>query len=88
MKIDQYITTRSPTTLTQPLCLYHREKALEMSDEDAHLPIPVCDETGLYKSMQCDRQNKYCWCVNVHNGVELYGTKKASNQIDCTSNSG
>lgn len=59
-----------------------------MSDEDAHLPIPVCDETGLYKSMQCDRQNKYCWCVNVHNGVELYGTKKASNQIDCTSNSG
>jgi len=84
-KKDQYLTTLAPTTLQQPLCLYHREKALDMRIDDSHLSVPVCDENGLYEPMQCDRHKKYCWCVNIHNGVELYGTKKTGQEPDCNS---
>jgi hypothetical protein len=73
----------APTTLTPPLCVYHREKALEMSNIDVHMSIPECDERGLYEPLQCDRQFKYCWCVNIHNGVELYGTRKTGEKPDC-----
>ena len=82
---DQYLTTIAPTTLVPPLCVYHRERALEMSNIDAHLSVPVCDDKGLYEPMQCDRQKKYCWCVNIHNGVELYGTKKTVEKPNCSS---
>jgi hypothetical protein len=56
-----------------------------MRIDDGHLSVPVCDENGLYEPMQCDRNKKYCWCVNIHNGVELYGTKKTGQEPDCNS---
>ena len=72
-------------TREQPLCLFHRDKALEMSAVDVQLAVPVCDrETGLYEPVQCDRQSKYCWCVNKHNGVELYGTRQIGKRPDCS----
>ncbi len=67
--LDQYLTTIAPTTLTPPLCVYHREQAIEVSNIDVHMPVPICDEKGLYEPLQCDRMKKYCWCVNIHNGV-------------------
>ena len=70
--------------MTPPLCVYHREKSLEMRAVDFHMSIPECDEKGLYKSLQCDRHKKYCWCVNVHNGVEFYGTRKAGTVPNCS----
>lgn len=85
MLIDQYLTTIAPTTLTPPLCIYHRERAQEMSNIDAHMSIPDCDDKGLYEPLQCDRQKKYCWCVNVHNGVELNGSRRTGQIPDCTS---
>jgi hypothetical protein len=68
--LDQYLTTIAPTTLTPPLCVYHREQAIEVSNIDVHMPVPICDEKGLYEPLQCDRMKKYCWCVNIHNGVK------------------
>lgn len=77
------MTTRPPTTLTPPLCIYHREKAIEMKGIDPHMSIPECDENGLYFPVQCDRKAKYCWCVNVHIGVEIYGTRKMGVKPNC-----
>ncbi len=54
-----------------------------MSGIDRHIPIPRCDTNGLYEPVQCDRYAKYCWCVNVHNGVELYGTGRSGELPDC-----
>ena len=78
--LEKYLTTIAPTTLVPPLCVFHREKALEMANIDRHLSIPECDERGEYLSVQCDRHKKYCWCVNTHNGIELYGTRKVCDQ--------
>jgi hypothetical protein len=78
------LTTLPPTTLTLPLCLVHRNSALGMTS-DLHVSIPECDEaSGLYMPMQCDRHKKYCWCVNVDNGVEVYGTRKAGTKPLCS----
>jgi hypothetical protein len=73
---DKYLTTIAPTTLIAPLCINHREKAIEFKDMDPQMPIPQCDNIGLYMPMQCDRREKYCWCVNINNGVEIYGTRQ------------
>lgn len=78
------MTTIAPTTLNPPLCVFHRERAQEMGHIDIHLSIPECDEKGLYKAVQCDRQHKYCWCVNIHNGIELYGTRKVGERPECS----
>jgi hypothetical protein len=73
---ENQLTTLAPTTLTPPLCILHRRSALNIIELDLHMMIPECDEqTGLYLPIQCDRQHKWCWCVNVQNGVELYGSR-------------
>jgi hypothetical protein len=85
--LEKYLTTRAPTTLTPPLCIFHREKAMEMKNLDVHMSIPECDSRGLYQPIQCDRQSKYCWCVNIHIGVEIYGTRKSGGaKPDCLIN--
>ena len=77
------LTTLTPTTLTPPQCIFHRQSAQGMID-DLHVSIPECDEvTGLYMPMQCDQQIKYCWCVNIHNGVELARTRKVGSKPVC-----
>ena len=76
-------TTPAMTTVSPPLCIYHRQRALEMMEYDRHIPIPRCDNEGLYEPIQCDRNVKYCWCVNIHNGVELYGTSRTGEMPNC-----
>ncbi|CAF0833091.1 unnamed protein product [Brachionus calyciflorus] len=85
---EKYLSTLYPTTLVPPLCIFHREKAMEMKSIDRHLSIPECDERGEYLPVQCDRQIKYCWCVNTHNGIELYGTRKVGERPNCSLSSG
>ncbi|RNA27777.1 cysteine-rich motor neuron 1 -like [Brachionus plicatilis] len=80
---SKYATKIAPMTLVPPLCVIHRERALEMKSIDKHISIPECDVRGEYLPVQCDRQSKYCWCVNTHNGIEIYGTRLIGQKPNC-----
>lgn len=54
-----------------------------MESTDKHILIPECDSRGEYLPIQCDRQKKYCWCVNIHNGIEIFGTRKIAGKPNC-----
>ncbi|VDN03810.1 unnamed protein product [Thelazia callipaeda] len=38
-------------------------------------PRIECNEDGSFKSVQCDQQIRYCWCVNTKSGEELLGSR-------------
>jgi len=37
--------------------------------------IPQCDNYGHYQPQQCHGSSGHCWCVDVHTGGELGGTR-------------
>ncbi|CAB3405792.1 unnamed protein product [Caenorhabditis bovis] len=52
---------------------------------DKRLPneyVPYCEKNGRFSSIQCDLQ--YCWCVDVHYGSEIIGTRTERGQRTST----
>ncbi|XP_077481937.1 testican-2-like [Stigmatopora argus] len=44
--------------------------------------IPICDEDGFYRKLQCEQRTGECWCVEQQGGTELTGTRIRGNP-DC-----
>ena len=48
---------------------------------------PLCnDADGLFVAKQCFRAGSgqmECWCVNIHDGEEIQGTRRPKKDIDC-----
>ncbi|XP_046853142.1 thyroglobulin-like isoform X2 [Xenia sp. Carnegie-2017] len=76
-EIQNTRTRRTPNCLTnlgsgKPLC-YELKKYLKELPDLTSIYIPVCQNNGFYRPLQCSRDKKYCWCVDK-NGLELKGT--------------
>lgn len=43
----------------------------------------MCDTNGLYAPVQCDQNERYCWCVDKKTGVEMEGTRRLNARPNC-----
>uniref|UniRef100_A0A7E4UXH3 WAP domain-containing protein n=1 Tax=Panagrellus redivivus TaxID=6233 RepID=A0A7E4UXH3_PANRE len=41
-------------------------------------PAVQCTNDGLFRRIQCDPASRQCWCVDVHSGIEIFGTRMTS----------
>ncbi|XP_047677663.1 nidogen-2 isoform X3 [Tachysurus fulvidraco] len=55
-------------------CEQHRHSAQHGADSALGAFIPVCDEEGRYRSLQCHGSTGHCWCVD-NRGQERVGTR-------------
>ena len=46
-----------------------------MGVSSAGLFVPECDKDGKFKRIQCWRMIGVCWCVGIHDGREVAGSR-------------
>ena len=53
--------------------------SMEMNNDNYPLKPPVqCTNDGLFRRIQCDSSIRQCWCVDIHSGIEIIGTRTTS----------
>ncbi|KAL0963538.1 hypothetical protein UPYG_G00307710 [Umbra pygmaea] len=60
-------------------CQLQRQQA---QVEGNSLLVPVCQASGEYRPVQCDRARGQCWCVDLE-GMEIYGTRQNGEPSQC-----
>ncbi|CAF1098664.1 unnamed protein product [Adineta ricciae] len=90
---ERFVLHRSSVEISDPshvsygisssLCLKHLEQVRNANVTDEHILIPECDANGLYSSVQCDQNERYCWCVDKKTGVEMDGTRRLNARPNC-----
>ena len=64
------------------LCVQDQVQASAWSSDLAIVFSPDCNQDESFKTVQCQKSTRYCWCVD-NRGNEIWGTK-VRGQPNCT----
>ena len=61
-----------------------RAKAEQIKNPSTTVFVPLCNKDGTYKTVQCEKVSKYCWCVHPTTGRNIPNTSVQNARPDCS----
>ena len=67
-------------------CLKEKLATSELQKKNVNLIwfVPSCNADGTYTSVQCEKQSKYCWCVDPITGRNIPNSSVRNAKPDCS----
>lgn len=69
-----------------PQCFNQQKRAKEEQKKSPSTTVfvPSCNKDGTYKTVQCEKVSRYCWCVHSVTGRNIPNTSVQNAKPDCT----
>lgn len=73
-------------TQDSPQCFNQQTRAKEEQTKNpsSTVFVPSCNKDGTYKTVQCEKVSKYCWCVHQVTGRNIPNTSVQNARPDCS----